>query len=80
MISQIDTWGNSLGIRIKKSYAEQLGWERGTQIIETIVDGKLVIEAVKKKRPTLDELIEKMTPENLHGEYDLGPATGNEVW
>jgi antitoxin MazE len=80
MISQIDTWGNSLGIRIKKSYAEQLGWERGTQIIETIVDGKLVIEAVKKQRPTLDELIEKMTPENLHGEYDLGPATGNEVW
>jgi antitoxin MazE len=80
MISQVDAWGNSLGIRIKKSYAEQLGWSRGTQIRETIENGKLIIEAVKKPRPTLDELMAKVTPENLHGEFDFGPAVGNEFW
>jgi antitoxin MazE len=73
----VDTWGNSSGIRIKKSYAEQLGWQRGTQIKETIENGRLILEAVKT-RPTLDELMAKVTPENLHGKFDFGPAVGNE--
>jgi antitoxin component of MazEF toxin-antitoxin module len=27
---------------------------------------------------TLDELMAKVTPENLHGEFDFGPTVGNE--
>ncbi len=80
MISHVDRWGNSYAIRIKKSYAEQLGWEPGTQIKETVENGRLILEAVKKPVPRLAELLERVTPENLHGEIDSGPAVGNEIW
>jgi antitoxin MazE len=29
---------------------------------------------------TLDELIEQITPENLHCEVDTGIAVGKEIW
>ncbi|MGH2588259.1 MAG: AbrB/MazE/SpoVT family DNA-binding domain-containing protein [Dehalococcoidia bacterium] len=29
---------------------------------------------------SLDDLLRWVTPENLHGEWDTGPAVGNEVW
>jgi antitoxin MazE len=80
MISRIDRWGNSYAIRIKKSYAQQLGWQPGTQIKETVEDGKLILEAVKKSVSTLSELLARVTPENLHGEVDTGPTVGNEIW
>ncbi len=80
MISHVDRWGNSYAIRIKKSYAEQLGWEPGTPIKETVENGRLILEAVKKPVPRLAELLERVTPENLHGEIDTGSAVGNEIW
>jgi antitoxin component of MazEF toxin-antitoxin module len=30
--------------------------------------------------PTLDELVSGITDENKHGEFDTGPAVGNEEW
>lgn len=29
---------------------------------------------------TLEEMVEKITPETLHDEVDWGPPVGNEVW
>lgn len=30
--------------------------------------------------PVLEDLLAGVTPENLHGEVDTGPAVGREVW
>ena len=34
----------------------------------------------RRKRYSLEELIEGITPENNHDEIDPGIAVGNEVW
>jgi hypothetical protein len=31
------------------------------------------------RKRTLEELLRGVTPENLHGEWDTGPAVGREV-
>ena len=43
-------------------------------------DGKLVIEKKARKHPTLDELLARITPENIHPETDWGPPVGREIW
>jgi antitoxin component of MazEF toxin-antitoxin module len=32
-----------------------------------------------RKKRTLAELVAGITPENLHGEWDTGPAVGREI-
>lgn len=32
------------------------------------------------RKYTLEELLRGITPENLHGEWDTGPAVGEEAW
>jgi antitoxin MazE len=79
MANIINRWGNSLGVRIPLPIATELGLKIGTVVDVTIEDGKAVISPVKKKY-TLDELLEGVTPELIDGEYDWGEAVGNEVW
>jgi antitoxin MazE len=45
----------------------------------SLVAGKLVITPAPRK-PTLEDLLQGITPENLHGEWETGPAVGAEVW
>ena len=45
-----------------------------------LIDGKLTIEPIASRRYSLEELVEAITPENLHTEIDSGVAVGNEVW
>ncbi len=40
-----------------------------------------ILETVGKREPlTLDGLLRGVTDQNLHGEWDTGPAAGTEVW
>ena len=81
MVSQVVTkWGNSLGIRIPSPIAKQVHLEEGTNVRLTVVDDSLVIQPERKKKYTLDELLEGMTPDNFHAEVDMGEPVGNEVW
>ena len=41
---------------------------------------KLVVQSVSEQRLTLDELLRGVTDQNLHGEWDSGPAVGREIW
>lgn len=45
-----------------------------------LIDGKLTIEPIVRRRYSLEDLIEAMTPENIHTEIDTGVALENEVW
>ena len=68
--SKVQKWGNSLGIRIRKSIADQLELKENSEVDITIKDKTLVISPCKKKY-TLSSLLEGVTPENLHGEIDF---------
>lgn len=73
-------WGNSLGLRIPASMAKQAGLAVGTNVTVAFIDGALVIKPECKKKYTLDELLEEMTPEQVYAEVDMGAPVGHEVW
>ena len=80
MKTRIQKWGNSLALRIPKSFATEVGLQRETYVEISLADGILVITPVAKPKPTLQQLLAKVTKENLHHEVSTGPAVGNETW
>jgi len=80
MKTKVQKWGNSLALRIPKSFANEVGLQRETSVDVSLDDGKLVITPVSKPKPTLKQLLVKVTKENLHHEVDTGAAAGNEAW
>jgi antitoxin MazE len=80
MRTRVQKCGNSLALRIPKSFATEVGLQRESSVEVSLVNGKLVITPVAKPKLTLKQLLAKVTKENLHHEVDIGPATGNETW
>lgn len=80
MKTRVQKWGNSLALRIPKSFAAEARLGEDTPVELSLVEGKLVIQALDQEPLTLGELLRGVTDENLHGEWDTGPAVGREVW
>ncbi len=80
MKSTVQKWGNSLAIRIPKSFATEIGLSQGTEINLVLFENKIQIEPIKKKKFTLDELLSQVTEENIHKEVDTGTPVGKEIW
>jgi antitoxin MazE len=80
MRTRIQKWGNSLALRIPKSFAMEVGLEKETDVDVVLDDGKLVITPVVDPGLNLEQLLAKITVENLHHEIGTGHATGKETW
>ncbi|HWG42357.1 MAG TPA: AbrB/MazE/SpoVT family DNA-binding domain-containing protein [Gemmataceae bacterium] len=80
MKTRVQKWGNSLALRIPKSYAAEVGLREDAQVELSLVKGKLVIQPLPQEPLTLDELLQGVTEQNRPGEWDTGPAVGREVW
>jgi antitoxin MazE len=78
---QIAKWGNSAAIRLPKAVLELLDVRPGSEF-EASIEGKtLRLAPVRKRYPTLDELVAEMTrlgPDN-EPELDWGPDVGAEI-
>jgi antitoxin MazE len=68
MSTKIQKWGNSLAIRIPKSYAEALKFDEGSDVKFKIIKDKLVISKKKKSEYKLGDLLVKISDKNLHKE------------
>jgi antitoxin MazE len=79
MKTRIQKWGNSLALRIPKAFASEVGLEPDSEVDVTLVDGQIVI-APTAHTYTLDELLDGITKDNLHGEVNTGAPMGNESW
>ncbi|WP_055076956.1 AbrB/MazE/SpoVT family DNA-binding domain-containing protein [Pseudanabaena sp. 'Roaring Creek'] len=80
MTVTIAKWGNSLAVRIPQAMAEQLQIQAGSEINIEIIDGKIILTPHRRKKYTLDELLDNMTAEHLHPEISTGVSVGNEAW
>lgn len=80
MKTRIQKWGNSLALRIPKSFAAEIHLEQGTLVEVSLHDGNLLVTPLSQAAITLEELLKHITPQNLHREVDTGPAVGGEVW
>ena len=70
-------WGSSLAVRIPKAIAEQWGVSEGSAI-EMESRGDRVV--MRKKAYDLDDMLSRVTADNLHPEQDTGEPQGNEKW
>ena len=73
-------WGNSLALRIPKSFATEAGLRNESPVEISLEEGKLVIMPVVEQELTLEQLLAQVTEENVHHEIDTGPAAGRETW
>ncbi|MEH2059999.1 MAG: AbrB/MazE/SpoVT family DNA-binding domain-containing protein [Nostoc sp.] len=80
MTAVVAKWGNSLAIRIPKAVAEQAHITEGTGIELSVQGDNIIITPQKRKKYTLDELLEGMTADKFHPEFETGNAVGNEHW
>jgi antitoxin MazE len=80
MKSRVQKWGNSLALRIPKTFAAEAGFEKESSVDISLEKGKLVVTPVTKPEYSLEQLLDAVTPENLHPEIETGPAAGNERW
>jgi antitoxin MazE len=70
MKTRIQKWGNSLAVRIPKSYAEDLGLADNSPAEMSLEEGGVVIRPDKERSWDLDSLLTAMTDENVHPAWD----------
>jgi antitoxin MazE len=86
--STVTAWGNSLGVRIPKTFAEIIGIHDGAQIAMELKDGSLIISPANTdisfleeriKDLDLAEMVSRINKNNRHELIDDEPC-GREVW
>ncbi len=80
MQTRVQLWGNSLAMRIPKSFAIEVGLVDNALVDIRLVDGQLIVKPIIQPEFTLEQLLTEVTEDNLHGEIDTGLAMGNEAW
>lgn len=75
----VKKWGNSAAVRIPATVLATAGLALEAPVDIREENGRIVIEAVRK-RFRIGELVNGISPDNLHDAIDTGPPLGNEVW
>lgn len=79
MKTSVQKWGNSLAVRIPKSFAEEIGIINNSAVEMTVEAGALAIKPDKEKAWDLDVLLAGVTNENAHPAWETErPAVDEE--
>ncbi|HEY5533356.1 MAG TPA: AbrB/MazE/SpoVT family DNA-binding domain-containing protein [Ignavibacteria bacterium] len=79
MTTKIQKWGNSLAIRIPKSFAVAVKIKEGSDVNLKIEENKLVIYKKKNRNLKLEEFLSKVSDKNIHKEFSYGKPRGKEL-
>jgi antitoxin MazE len=82
MLTKIQKWGNSQGIRLTKNLLADVQLGVGDEVDISVKDGIMIVTPAKKMRGkySLKDLVSRI-PENYQtGEVDWGEPVGKEVW
>ena len=80
MKTHVQKWGNSLALRIPKIFVTEMELEIDSPIEISLIEGKLILEPILNPQPELEQLLDQITPENIHNEVNTGAAVGREIW
>jgi len=82
MVTRIQRWGNSQGLRLAKQVLEDACISVGDDVDVTARDGMIVIAPVRRVRgkQSLQELVSRITRNYKTREIDWGEPVGREVW
>jgi antitoxin MazE len=80
MLTKVQKWGNSLALRIPKTFALDAQIENDSVVEVLFVDGQIVIKPITPRKWTLDELLAGINTDNIHQETNSGIPVGQEAW
>jgi antitoxin component of MazEF toxin-antitoxin module len=91
METYINSWGNSLAVRLPKNLSELYGLSKGASVDISAIDGGIFLRPIKDPLETMKEMvadvdIEAMcaaiTDENRPSpeDFDFGVPMGKEIW
>lgn len=78
MRSHVQKWGNSLGLRVPKAFADGLGLVDGSPVVLSLEEGVLVVKPDKRTARDLESLLAEVTDENVHPEWETEEAGAGE--
>jgi antitoxin MazE len=82
MLTKIQKWGNSQGLRLSKEMLADVHIEVGDPVNVTSQNGSLIIAPVRRVRGAVDlkDLVARIPKDYEPEELDWGPPVGREVW
>jgi antitoxin MazE len=80
METRMQKWGNSLALRIPKLVCEEAGLKYNSRVRVTMNKRQIIIEAVPQDALSLEDLLDGITDDNVHGKIDGGGPVGAEIW
>jgi antitoxin MazE len=82
MITKVQKWGNSQGVRLSKELLSDVEINVGDAVDVAVRDGALVVTPVRRVRGGHDlrELVRRIPKDYKPEELDWGYPVGREVW
>ena len=83
MLTKVQKWGNSQGLRLAKGVLEDAGMNVGDEVDVAVKDGVIVVVAPARRirgKHRLEDLVSRIPPDYEAGEEDWGDPAGREVW
>ena len=82
MLTKVQKWGNSQGLRLTKQVLEDACILVGDDVDVTVRDGVIVIAPVRRVRGkrSLQELVSRIPKNYKSSEMEWGKPVGREAW
>ena len=82
MLTKIQKWGNSQGLRFPKTILEEVKIHIGDEVNIFVEAGKIIVEPVNRVHGRYDirELVAQMPDDYQAQEVDWGVPVGKEAW
>ncbi|RUA16309.1 MAG: AbrB/MazE/SpoVT family DNA-binding domain-containing protein [Clostridia bacterium] len=80
MRTKVQKWGNSLALRIPKTFALDAQLKNNSVVEIALIDGAIIIKPIRPTRWSLQQLMADITDDNIHQEISTGDAMGKEIW
>jgi antitoxin MazE len=82
VLTHIQRWGNSQGLRLSKDVLADAALGVGDAVDVSVEDGRVILTPARRVRGSHDlrELVARMPSGRAPEVVDWGPATGREVW
>ncbi len=82
MVTKIQKWGNSQGLRIARQVLDDARIAVGDEVDISFTDGVIVIKPLRRVhgRHNLHELVKRIPKRHQAEEVNWGTPSGKEVW
>ena len=82
MVTKVQSWGNSQGLRLSKQVLADARVSVGDDVDVVVRDGLIVVTPVKRtrKKLSLRKLVARIPKDHKPEEADWGTPVGREAW